>query len=56
MNKEEFYKMIKDEILEYMPEDFKEHTVRKERSRRSFHSLMASIVASNRSLSSTPII
>ena len=28
MNKEEFYKMINDEILEYMPEDFKEHTVR----------------------------
>ena len=28
MNKEGFYKMIKDEILEYMPEDFKEHTVR----------------------------
>ncbi len=28
MNKDEFYKMIQDEILEYMPEEFKNYTVR----------------------------
>ena len=28
MNKDEFIKMIKDEILEYMPEEFKDCTVR----------------------------
>ena len=28
MNKEEFYKMIQDELLEYMPEEFKDHTIR----------------------------
>ena len=28
MNENDFYKMIKDEILEYMPEDYREHIVR----------------------------